>query len=75
MSDPQINLNRLGCVKKNDRNEINSGGSPCLTMHLRNHLLITSDYPFIAAVGSGLIFQDDYARLHSYECFHEGNDD
>ena len=45
MSDPQINLNRLGCVKKNDRNVINSGGSPCLTMHLHNHLLITSDYP------------------------------
>ena len=30
--DPQINLNRLWCVKKNDRNEINSGGSPRLTM-------------------------------------------
>ena len=28
--------------EKNDRNEINSGGSPCLTMNLRNHLLITS---------------------------------
>ena len=25
ISDPQIILNRLGCVKKNDRNEINSG--------------------------------------------------
>ena len=32
ISDPQSNLNRLGCVKKNDRNEINSGGSPRLTM-------------------------------------------
>ena len=31
---------------KNDRNEINCGGSPCLTMNLRNHLLITSGNPF-----------------------------
>ena len=29
----------------------------------------------IAAVGPGLIFQDDYAQLHNYEYFHEGNDD
>ena len=55
ISNPQIILNRLGCAKKNDRNEINSGGSPRLTMHLRNHLLITSGYPFgIASVGPGL---------------------
>ena len=61
---------------KNDRNEINSGGSPHLTNHLRNHLLITTDYPFgIVAAGSGLIFHDDYARLHNNEYFHEGNDD
>ena len=42
ISDPQIHLNRLGCVKKNDRNEINSVGSPHLTMHLRKDLPITS---------------------------------
>ena len=65
MSDPQINLNRFGCVKKNDRNEINSGGSPRLTIHLGNHLLTISGYPF--GIASGLIFQDDYARLHNYD--------
>ena len=76
MSDPQINLNRLGCVKKNDRNDINSVGSPHLTMHLRKHLPITSGFPFcIVVVGPGLIFQDDFAQLHNYEYFHEGNDD
>ena len=32
--------------------------------------------PFgIASVGPGLIFQDEYARLHNYEYFHERNDD
>ena len=35
---------QVGVREKNDRNEINSGGSPRLTMHLRNHLLITSGY-------------------------------
>ena len=29
----------------------------------------------IAAVGPGLIFQDDSAWLHDYEYFHERNDD
>ena len=54
------------------------GGSPYLTMHLRNHLIITSGYPFwyIDSVGPGLIFQDDYnARLHNHEYFHERNAD
>ena len=32
--------------------------------------------PFgIDAVGPGLIFPDEYARLHNYEYFHERNDD
>ena len=39
-------INQVGVRVKNDRNEINSGGSSRLTMHLPNHLLITSDYPF-----------------------------
>ena len=64
---------QVGVREKNDRNEIKSGGSPRLTMHLRNHLLITSGYTF--GIASGLIFQDDYARLHNHEYFHEGNDD
>ena len=46
LSDPQINLNRLGCVK-NDRNEINSVSPPHLTMHLRKHLPITSGFSFL----------------------------
>ena len=37
---------QVGMREKNDRNEINSGGSPRLTMHLRNHLLITNGFPF-----------------------------
>ena len=32
---------QVGVGEKNDRNDINSGGSPRLTVHLRNHLLIT----------------------------------
>ena len=47
ISYPQINLKSQGCVKKNDRNEINSVGSPYLTMHLRNHLVITSGSSFL----------------------------
>ena len=35
---------QVGVREKNDRNEINGGGSPRLTMHLRYHLLITSGY-------------------------------
>ena len=31
---------QVGVHEKNDRNEINTGGSPRVTMHLRNHLLI-----------------------------------
>ena len=63
---------QVGVREKNDRNEINSVGSP----HLHKHLPITSVFPFcIAVVGPGLIFQDDFARLHYYEYFHEGNDD
>ena len=37
---------QVGVREKNDRNEINSGGSPRLIMHVRNHLIINSDYPF-----------------------------
>ena len=33
--------------EKNDRNEINSVGSPHLTMHLRKHLPITSGFSFL----------------------------
>ena len=67
---------QVGVREKNDRNEINSGGSPRLTMHLRKHLLITSGYPFWYCFSSpGLIFQDDYARLHNHGYFHERNDD
>ena len=60
---------QVGVREKNDRNEINSEGSPHLTMHLRKHLPITSVFfPFcIAVVGPGVIFQDDFARLHNYE--------
>ena len=61
MSDPQINLNRFGCVKKkkkNDRNEINSEGSPHLTMHSRKHLPITSGFSFLYCCSrSPTIFQ------------------
>ena len=32
------------CVR--EKNEINSGGSPRLIMHLVNHLVKTSGYPF-----------------------------
>ena len=47
ISDPQISLNRLGCAKKDDRNEINSCGGPSrLAMHLHDHLIITSGNPF-----------------------------
>ena len=67
---------QVGVPEKNDRNEINSGGSPHLTMHLCNHLLITSGYLFvIAAVGPGLIFRDDHTSLHNHEYYHERNDD
>ena len=45
ISDPQFK--QFGVREKNDRKEIKSGGSPRLTMHLRNHLLITSGYPFL----------------------------
>ena len=38
---------QVGVRKKNDRNEINSYGGPSrLAMHLRDHLIITSGYPF-----------------------------
>ena len=38
---------QVGCAKKNERNEINSCGGPSrLTMHLRDHPIITSGYPF-----------------------------
>ena len=79
ISDPQISLNGLGCVK-NDRNEFNSCGGPShLAMHLHNHLLIIQPVarPIafgIAAVGSGFIFKDDNARphrTHIVENFHE----
>ena len=68
---------QVGVREKNDRNEINSVGSAHLTMHLHTHLPINNVFfPFcIAVVGPGLVFQDDFARLHNYEYFHEGNDD
>ena len=43
---PTNQFNQVGVHVKNDRNEINSGGSLRLTIHLHNHLLITSGYPF-----------------------------
>ena len=33
-------FNQVGVREKNDRNKINSGGSPRLTVHLLNHLLM-----------------------------------
>ena len=64
--------------EKNDTNETNScGGPPRLAMHLRNHLLITSGYPFwycFACSRFSFIFQDDNARPHItriVENFHE----
>ena len=40
---------QVGVREKNDRNEINSVrvGSPHLTMHLRKHFPITSDFSFL----------------------------
>ena len=47
ISDPQINLNRLRCTKKNDRNEIKSvEGHRVMAMHLHDNLIKTSGYPF-----------------------------
>ena len=41
-------LKQVGVCEKNDRNEINSCGGPSrLTMHLCDHLIITSGYPFL----------------------------
>ena len=48
VSYPQITeFKQVGVREKNDRNEINSCGGPSrLAMHLRDHLIITSGYPF-----------------------------
>ena len=58
ISDPQI-----GVREKNDRNAINSCGGPSyLAIHLRNHLIITSGYPFCyCCSGFDFSFQDDNA--------------
>ena len=46
ISDPLINLFRLG-ARKNDRNEIKSvEGHRVLAMHLHDNLIKTSGYPF-----------------------------
>ena len=66
----------VGVREKNDRNEINSVGSPHLTFDLRKHLPITSGFSFLFCCGrSRFNFQDDFARLHNYEYSHKGNDD
>ena len=38
---------QVGVREKNDSNEINSGGSLRLTMHLRNHLLKNDSQSFV----------------------------
>ena len=49
---------------------------PCKLHLAYNATLNVALVPFcIAVVGPGLIFLDDFARLHYYEYFHEGNDD
>ena len=53
---------QVGVREKKLQNENNSCGGPSrLSMHLHDHLIITSGYPFwyCCAVGPGFIFQDD----------------